>query len=162
MSFCMPFVQLQRLARTRTRPTCKIVRPRPRLELLEDRNLLSFNSPLTIPFGLGEPIRIVAADFNRDGGTDLAVLGSNGEISVFLGKGDGAFRSAFDQVSVNGVTPFDDLQTVDLNGDGKLDLLIASDVTAQPGGFASGYYVMFGHGDGTFDGARPFGVPAPN
>src|SRR5204862_538742 len=50
--------------------------PRPCLEPLEDRRLLSFNPAVTYPAGDG-PAAIVTADFNGDTRLDLTVVHSN-------------------------------------------------------------------------------------
>lgn len=74
-------------------------------------------------------------DFNGDGKLDLAVSGpGNGNADIFLGNGDGTFHEL-------GVTPGTNqfqLVAVDMNHDGKLDLV---------GGDGC---VLLGNGDGTF------------
>src|SRR5690349_13147249 len=97
---------------------------------------------------------IAVADFNRDGKLDLAVanqgLGSSGtNVSLLLGNGDGTFQSA-----VNYVTGFGPsfVAASDLNGDGKLDLIVANqgmmtNVADLVNGSVS---VLLGNGDGTF------------
>src|SRR5262249_19846839 len=70
---------------------------------------------------------VVVGDFNSDGKIDLAVSsyggGSNGVVSVMLGKGDGAFFAPIDYASAP--SPFS-IVTGDFNGDGKLDLATAN------------------------------------
>ncbi len=55
----------------------------------------SFDPPLTPPLATGiYPEGIVAADFNNDGKTDLAVTNNgDGTVSIFLGNGDGTFQA---------------------------------------------------------------------
>jgi VCBS repeat protein len=88
------------------------------------------------------PVAIVAADFNRDGRTDLATANGyfNGSVSVLLGNGDGSFRAPLN-------TPVSfipsDLAAGDLTGDGIPDLLVTISDTATT-------IVLLGTGTGTF------------
>ncbi len=87
---------------------------------------------------------LAAGDMNRDGIPDLAVslnrLGSN-QIAVLPGKGDGTFGSP---ILVPTTTSSPELTLVDLNGDGKLDI-----VAADCCGLSEATYIP-GNGDGTF------------
>ncbi len=84
-----------------------------------------------------------AADFNRDGKPDMAVLlqdyPSGGEIQIFAGKGDGSF-GAPTSTPVPGYNPLG-LQAADLNGDGIPDLAVTNQ---------GAIIVYLGKGDGTF------------
>ena len=88
------------------------------------------------------PISVATGDFNRDKKTDLAVAnsqnGSGGTVSVLLGNGDGSFQSHVDYAT--GADPAAVI-SVDLNGDGKLDLVLAGRDSLS---------VLLGKGDGTF------------
>jgi hypothetical protein len=75
---------------------------------------------------------IVAADFNLDGKTDVAVSSSSGFFSVLLGNGDGTLQAA--SIYAGGGQ---NISVADFNGDGKPDLLTGSGV-------------FLGNGDGTF------------
>jgi hypothetical protein len=85
-------------------------------------------------------------DVNGDGIPDIVAVGLSETVSVLLGNGNGTFRSAIDagpswENMTGGVL-------LDLNGDGKLDLVIAG----GPNGHRApcGIGVCFGNGDGTF------------
>ena len=86
------------------------------------------------------PQRNVAGDFNRDGIMDLAVAdGSNNQVLVMLGNGDGTFQSPVPyQVGTGPST----LIAADFDNDGKLDIAV--------GDSDGGIFVLQGNGDGTF------------
>lgn len=104
------------------------------------------------------PASIAVADVNGDGKPDLVVAsmgdGNVGLVGVLLGNGDGTFQSevtyasgGYDAVSV---------AVTDVNGDGKLDLLVANQESASVG-------VLLGNGDGTFQAVKTYisGVGSP-
>jgi len=98
----------------------------------------TFQPPLYTHTGVGV---IATADLNGDGKLDL-IYGTSFGVDVQLGNGDGTFQSPL-LSNVN--TPFS-LQVVDINGDGKPDLL-----GEQDSSFNTGFYVLLGKGNGTFD-----------
>jgi hypothetical protein len=98
----------------------------------------------------GALLAVSAGDLNGDGRADLAVLSVNadgrGEASVWLGNGDGTFSHKSVVLARQASAA---LVLADLNGDGKLDLVVAN---YEPGGVS----VALGLGDGTFQEAMTF------
>jgi hypothetical protein len=98
----------------------------------------------------------VEGDFDGDGKTDLAINvapvcnstchGTN-NISLLLGNGDGTFQAPKAVISENG-----SLAAADLNGNGKLDLVVGNSSVAQ---------IFLGNGDGTFSSASAYVVTLP-
>jgi len=115
----------------------------------------TFAAPVVITT-LPNPQQAVAGDFNGDGKLDFAVMGTdstgaNWEFNVFLGHGDGTFTQLPSQLFAPlGTYAPQQLLSVDLNHDGKLDLLIG--LNANSGWVAKGDDLIeaLGNGDGTF------------
>lgn len=113
-------------------------------------------APLVVLTTLPNPQRIVTGDFNQDGKLDFAVVGTdssgqNWEFDVFLGHGDGTFTHLpAQQFPLSGADPPEQIFAIDLNHDGKLDLLLG--LNANTGWVDSGDDLMevLGNGDGTF------------
>jgi len=96
------------------------------------------------------PLSIAVADFNQDGKPDLAVglsenqnNGTPGNVSIFLGYGDGTFTAAGSSPAAGVVY----IASGDFNGDGIPDLAALE----QSNG--STVTVLLGKGDGTFTAA---------
>ncbi len=95
---------------------------------------------------------LTAGDFNQDGNADLvATSGSDNEVIVELGHGDGTFSPANGSPITVGNFP-EAVKIGDFNGDGIQDLAVANakDDTIS---------VLLGNGDGTFTEAS--GSPIP-
>jgi hypothetical protein len=120
----------------------------------------TFRTAVSYTTGGFEPTSLAVADLNSDGNPDLVITnwcpdgsalacqsGSYSAVSVLLGNGDGTFQPAV-AYNPGGWNTFA-VTAVDLNADGKLDLVVAN---------SAGYYplpngtvgVLLGDGDGTF------------
>jgi hypothetical protein len=105
------------------------------------------------------PLNLVAGDFNNDGKLDFAVVGTdsslnsggNWEFDVFLGKGDGTFTELPSQKFpyLNEGSP-EQVLAVDINHDGKLDLLIGNNDNGGLTAAGDDLIEALGNGDGTF------------
>jgi hypothetical protein len=83
---------------------------------------------------------LAVADFNGDGNLDIVVANQNfpSTVSVYLGNGDGTFRSPIDSNTTESSTF---VVVGDFNGDGKQDIAVIDNPYIS---------VLVGNGDGTF------------
>lgn len=96
-------------------------------------------APFTV---LAAPETMVAADFNRDGTQDIAVMSRNGSLRVYIGNGMGSF-AAGSLLSIPDYMNSSHLAVGDLDRDGDLDLAIVSKSNDRLG-------VALNDGAGTF------------
>jgi hypothetical protein len=124
----------------------------------------SFQTAIPYSSGGQSPRSVVVGDVNLDGAPDLIVanlcaLGdgscsNGGVVSVLLNNGSGAFLSTTSYAS--GGPNANSVALGDVNGDGKLDLLVANNCVDSEN--CSGVLGMLpGNGDGTFNAAVVYG-----
>lgn len=113
---------------------------------------------LTIPSN--NPVGATIADFNGDGNLDIAVTAAvrstTQGLYVALGNGDGTFNTPVFYASTEQDQTFtlpypQYIQAIDMDGDGKLDLVYTNSNYSTVG-------IVFGAGDGTF--GAPVEFPA--
>ena len=123
------------------------------LLLLVFADCLSFAAPQNVSAGGVGPSRVAAADFNRDGKTDIAILNSTSNgISLLFGHGDGTFDNP-----VTAIRPTDkpySIATADLNADAIPDLVLIN-------GIGKKIVVEIGNGDGTFNDRGSYALEFP-
>jgi hypothetical protein len=108
------------------------------------------------------------ADLNGDGQPDIVVSNwgdsssTHGLVGVLLGTGDGTFQPVVTYDS-GGAPGTGIVVAADVNGDGKLDILVTSCAArARTCGSAAGRVsVLLGNGDGTFQSAVSYSSGAP-
>ncbi|HZU43627.1 MAG TPA: FG-GAP-like repeat-containing protein [Terriglobales bacterium] len=96
---------------------------------------------------------LAAADLNGDGKLDLAAINdAQGKtLAIFLGNGNGTFQAEKDLNLAIGNIHY--ILATDLNGDGKLDLVVAQNQGTQ-------IAVLLGNGDGTFQNPQSYSTLA--
>jgi hypothetical protein len=105
----------------------------------------TFAASVDYPAG-DKPWLAVVGDLDGDGASDLVVVAEKAA-NVLLGKGDGTLGTRVEiQSPLPGSTQVPSGALGDLNGDGKLDLLV---------GWGNGLvYILLGEGDGRFGASR--------
>jgi hypothetical protein len=104
----------------------------------------TFRPAKTVAVGLYgiEASGLVAGDFNGDGKLDLAADGSNNDVAILLGHGDGTFQPPVSYSYAPGVGAYG-LVAGDFADDGHLDLAVANDGSNTVS-------ILVGNGDGSF------------
>jgi len=124
----------------------------------------TFHAAVNYSSGGDSAYSIAVADVNGDGKLDLVVAngcrGSNcatAGVGVLLGKGDGTFKKAVTYSSGAASVFGSHVAVGDLNGDGKLDLVVATTGPGCGNGCPQGLVgVLLGRGDGTFEKAKNY------
>jgi hypothetical protein len=107
----------------------------------------TFAAPVTFTTGGSGEGLILTADFNGDGKLDIAVVNqSDNTVSILLGNGDGTFQAPKITPALATDGFLGAMAAADLNGDGRLDLVVPDWVGAASGQVA----ILLGKGDGTF------------
>jgi hypothetical protein len=112
------------------------------------------NDPYTASNSQGYTPAVVAGDFNNDGKPDIVqCCGGKGITGLVFraGNGNGKFQGAVTAAALPNGNNVEDLIAVDVNGDGKLDLIgmPVSENTAE-GTPTNTVAVWLGNGNGTF------------
>jgi hypothetical protein len=108
---------------------------------------------------------VVVADMNGDGKADALITeqypnpGGPAVVGVVLGNGDGSFRAPV--IYASATYADNTIAAVDVNGDGKLDLVIAAQGVSCTG-CVGGVSVMLGNGNGTFQSPVAYGTGTTN
>jgi hypothetical protein len=129
--------------------------------------LLSFLPAVTYPSGGTNTSSVAVADVNGDGKPDLIITNSyacsppfclTGTVDVLMGNGDGTFQTAVSYGAGGSETM--SVAVGDVNGDGKLDLVVANHCLSVDDCPTGTVGVLLGNGDGTFQPVVTYGPGA--
>jgi hypothetical protein len=112
----------------------------------------AFGDPVAVWVG-SAPYSVTAGDVNADGRVDLVTASAGNNVGVLLGTGLGSFGAA--QNYPIGGSPYNanpySVALVDFNGDGKVDVVTANEISGTVS-------VLLGAGNGSFGTAQHFAV----
>jgi hypothetical protein len=128
----------------------------------------TFQAPVLTPTPNACPEYFVLGDFNNDGKLDFMGMsvgcGPAGApvLEPYLGNGDGTFREGTTiSFNTSGYPTINGMLAVDVNGDGKLDLLLSGNALISSTD-SNAMYELLGNGDGTFQAPKLlFSNPGP-
>ena len=120
----------------------------------------TFQPAQTWPTG-GSPSAIAVGDLNHDGKPDVVVTDTNGAVQILLNAGGGTFPTVTGYVSGFSSDTFE-FFLMDFDWDGNTDIVFAAGhpdaLTMLP--YSPTVTVLFGNGDGTFNGIPAYRLPA--
>ncbi|MGA9509722.1 MAG: FG-GAP-like repeat-containing protein [Candidatus Sulfotelmatobacter sp.] len=126
----------------------------------------TFQSAVSYNSGGVTATSVALADMNGDGKLDLLVTNqcsdnncTTGQVAVMLGNGDGTFQSPV-TYGTSGLYA-GSLAVADINGDGKLDLIVTDQCQSNSICNTGFLAVLLGNGDGTFQIPLTIAVPSP-
>jgi uncharacterized membrane protein len=132
----------------------------------------TFEAVKTYPSGGDGTVSVAVADLNKDGKPDILVASCGpeacgpgspgGNVGVLIGNGNGTFKPVVNYPAAN--SPFN-VVAADMNGDGKLDIVVSNWGTPNASTNHGAVTVLLGKGNGTFQPMQTFpsgGAEAPS
>jgi FG-GAP-like repeat len=101
---------------------------------------------------------VAAGDLNGDGLADVVGIATTASISVWLAQSDGTLGTP--KVYTLPGNLAEAAVLADVNGDGKLDVIVATSTTSGTG-LQEQLFVLTGNGDGTLNAPQSMSVPTP-
>lgn len=114
----------------------------------------TFQAPFSASSYPIQYVESVVGDFNGDGKQDVILVRDDGTAAAALSNGDGTLKISSSVITpaIKPACPLGNAAIGDLNGDGKQDIVFVYQGDSGCGGttISSGYFVVLGNGDGTF------------